>query len=186
MGDDVTHITFLSNFSHHPPWLLLWTTHSYCNTSSVPHALCALENPAPSVWCSVCFLLCLKTPTHPRKFYPHFATRFSTASSAEVGTPCWDPTTASLYTTQYFSLSQTVLVLVSHILPDTAGRHHQAHTTPSPNVCYVFSLTSRACVITESESVGNGTVREPSSHAPLHPHILLLRGMMCWSHTASS
>ena len=75
------------------------------------------------------------------------------------------------------------------ILPDTAGRHHQAHITPSTNVYYVFSLTSNCtcvCVITESESVGNGTAREPSSHTPLHPHILLLREMMCWSHTANS
>lgn len=147
-GDDVTHITLLSNFSHHPRWLLLWTTRSYCNTSSIPHALCVLENPAPSVWCSVCFLFSLKTPTHPWKFYSHFAAKSSsTVSSAEVGTPCCDPTTASLYTTQYFSLSQTVLVLGSYILPDTAGRHHQAHITPSNNVYYVFSLTSNCTCV---------------------------------------
>lgn len=111
-----------------------------------------------------------------------------TVSSAEVGTPCCDLTTALLYTTQCFSLSQTVLVLVSYIPANTAGRQHQTHIPHSTNVYYVFSLTSNCmCVcIIESERVGNGTVREPSSHAPLHPHILLLRETRYWSHTASS
>ena len=70
-----------------------------------------------------------------------------TVSSAEVGTPCCDLTTALPYTTQYFSLSQTVLVLVSYIPANTAGRQHQAHIPHSTNVYYVFSLSHQlVCV----------------------------------------